>query len=171
MIAYNVNANKKKAIIVSGCLFAASITCFLFSALDIDYKVLLQIVGLVIAFFATQVAIRYIACDISYAIDDRGPVILKVHKIQSGRSKLIFGILFEYIYKIEKVSVKGKKEEIKPKVVLDYCGTLFPTEYYIIYFKEENREGIIKLEINEAFAREIELRINNFREADLKENY
>lgn len=159
MIAYNVNANKKNAYIITGFLYFSSIVCFMITTFNISFKLPLQLFAIVLALFAIQLTLRFISYDFSYSIDDRGPRTLKIYRIQGKKSTLAFGLLFEYIYKIEKVKGNIKKSNEKPHQISNYCGTLLLQDYYLVYYKDEGKDCALKLEINDAFANEIELRI------------
>ena len=155
-MVYTINKNNK-ALHISTVLLALGVISFMVSTQFPYVPYLFQLAAIILLTFGIQMLQRYHLSDFKYIIDDKddGHSFFNVIKIQGKKETMICSIdLCKCVY-------FGKTENFKEKTVnsFDYRQNIAIKNYYIIIYNDYSGLVTVRIEANDAFAKELEVRI------------
>ena len=141
-----------KAYFVSGFCAAFSVAAFYISSLVDRFMIIYQVFAIVTAVVAIQVFLKYIQCDYVYKLGEHE---LEIFKVTGNNSVCVCSLSYEESLKTA-VTAKYYKENKKSfptsKILINYCKSIFPNEYYLYFFNFNGKVSELKFEPDKLFA-------------------
>ena len=162
---YNVEPDKKMPLIIVILCFALGLSLALTPAIFKNLPAIyFQFAAMILMLVCILLLSRFVMTTYTYQLYDQANAMssypkLNIYRIRKAGSRMVYCIPFNNVVSIEK---KQKIEKLDmPRENL--CASMFPKEIYCVVYIAERKEAVF-LECSERFAREIELRIDQFSE-------
>ncbi len=153
------NTNKEIKLSIITAIAAALI--FLFSGVVSKFVIVYQISALLLAVFALEVYVKYVANDYVYESTEKE---LKIYRITGKKSICIASLDYEMsISNIVCIDDYNKNKDGYPKANfnVNYAKNLAQKNYYVYFFEFNGRRSMMKFEPDSAFVEYANEKINN----------
>ncbi len=143
--------NTKKELILSVATGFCAAVLFVISGIVASFTVVYQITALLLAVFAVELYVKYVANDYVYESTERE---LKIYKITGNKSICVASLDYEMSLSnmiAVKEYTKNKDSFPKQNFNVNYCKNLSPREYYVYFFEFNGRKTMMKFEPDDVF--------------------
>jgi len=156
MLNFLVKSKNKNAEIFTASMFLLSLVFLISAAIGLRPKALCQFFCIAFLALGILIANRYLLSSFCYIIKySELPVTLSVLQKQGKREFTVCRIDFDKICGYEIVGAGGKasaeKKCGKITASFNYCASLFPARYVLLFYQDVGGSQIIKLEADESF--------------------
>lgn len=170
-MTYRPKPKNSAAAFLSGASAVFAVASFYSSSRVEMYNGFYQLAAVIFAIIALQVFLKYVQSDYIY---EAGEHDLKIYKVTGNKSVCVCSLSYE-----ESISCAVKSDYYKQhknkypknKISLNYCKSIFPSDYSVYFFNFNSKTAVLKFEPDEVFSKYLNEKITHvISEKEKEEN-
>lgn len=158
-MTYRPKPKNAVASFLAGTCAVFAVASFYASSKVQMYMGFYQLASVIFAIIALQIFLKYVQSDYVYEACEHD---LKIHKITGNKSVCVCSLSYE-----ESISccvesdyyLKNKNKFPKSKISINYCKSVFPSDYSVYFFNFNSKTAVLKFEPDEVFSKYLNQKI------------